>query len=55
MLTAKECKNILGNEAEGLSDDEIREIREWLSNMADILIESKERSEEQIKMKKSEN
>jgi hypothetical protein len=42
MLTLKECKKILDKEAEGLTDDDIILIREWLSKMADVLIESKE-------------
>jgi len=45
MLTVKECKEILDNEAEGLTDDDVIQIREWLSNMADILIESTEQTE----------
>ncbi len=40
MLTVKQCKEILENEAEGLTDDDVIQIREWLSNMADLLIES---------------
>ena len=42
MLTINECRKILGNEAVGLTDDDIMLIREWLSNMADIAIESLE-------------
>jgi hypothetical protein len=45
MLTIKECKEILNNEAEVLTEDDIIEIREWLSTMADVLIESIENSE----------
>ena len=40
MLTVKQCNEILENEAEGLTDDDVIQIREWLSNMADLLIES---------------
>jgi hypothetical protein len=40
VLTIKECRKILGNDANGLSDEEIILIREWLSIMADIVIES---------------
>jgi hypothetical protein len=40
MLTINECRKILGNEAIGLTDEEIILIREWLSIMADIVIES---------------
>lgn len=42
MLTVNECKQILGVEAKGLTDDDIILIREWLSNMADIAIDSME-------------
>jgi hypothetical protein len=40
VLTINECRKILGNEAEGLTDEDIILVREWLSNMADIAIES---------------
>jgi hypothetical protein len=40
VLTIKECRKILDNEGEGLTDEDIILIREWLSNMADIVIES---------------
>ena len=49
MLTIKECKEILNNEAEGLTEDDIIEIREWLSNMADVLIELMENSQAENK------
>ena len=52
MLTIKECREILDNEATGLTDEEIIQIREWLSNMADILIESSEQ-EKYNKIKKA--
>lgn len=45
MLTVNECKQILGIEANGLTDDEIVQIREWLSILADITIESMEKQE----------
>ena len=45
MLTVKECRKLLNEETEDLTDKEIIEIREWLSNMADILIESLEKPE----------
>lgn len=49
MLTIKECTEILNNEAEGLTEDDIIQIREWLSNMADVLIESMENSQAENK------
>jgi hypothetical protein len=43
MLTVKECREILKQDAEGLTDEEIIQIREWLSMMADFAIETVER------------
>jgi hypothetical protein len=40
MLTLKECKEILGDEAKELNDQEITEMIDWLSVFAEILIES---------------
>jgi hypothetical protein len=42
MLTINECKNILGTEANGLTDDDIIQIREWFSILADIAIDTLE-------------
>ena len=44
MLTVKECREILDQDAEGLTDDEVIKIRDWLSTMADITIELEEKS-----------
>lgn len=44
MLTVKECREILEQDAEGLTDEEVIQIRDWLSMMADIAIESVEKS-----------
>lgn len=48
MLTIKECREILKQDAEGLTDEEIIQIREWLSMMADFAIEIVERSASEI-------
>ncbi len=40
MLSIKECKEILGNEAKELTDQEILEMRDFISILAEILIES---------------
>ena len=45
MLTIKECKKILDNEAIELTDEEIILIRDWLSNLADITIESLDKTD----------
>ncbi len=52
MLTIKECKEILKEDALELNDAEIIEIRDWLYMMADITIESieKSRSNQQNKL-----
>jgi hypothetical protein len=42
MLTLKECKEILADEAKHLTDQEIIEMRNWLTIMAEIIIESTE-------------
>ncbi|HWZ21059.1 MAG TPA: hypothetical protein VNW06_00315 [Cytophagaceae bacterium] len=44
MLTVNECREILGNEAEELTDEDIIIIRDWLSIMADIAIESNDKT-----------
>jgi hypothetical protein len=40
MLSIKKCKEILGNEAKELTDQEILEMRDFISILAEILIES---------------
>ena len=40
MLTLKQCKEILSDEAKGLTDNEILEMRDWLSAFAELIIES---------------
>ena len=40
MLTLKQCKEILSDEAKGLTDNEILEMSEWLSVFAELIIES---------------
>jgi hypothetical protein len=40
MLTVKQCREILDKEAVGLTDEDIIQIREWLSDLADMLIET---------------
>jgi len=43
MLTIKQCRDILKEEALELNDAEIIEIRDWLSMMADITLDSIEK------------
>ena len=45
MLSIKTCREILGKEYDDLSDEEIIEIRDFLSMMADIAIDNIERKE----------
>jgi hypothetical protein len=54
MLTVKECREILEQDAEGLTDEEVIQIRDWLSMMADIAIESVEKSRAEKENKKDE-
>ena len=54
MLTEKECKEILEQDAEGLTDEEVIQIRDWLSMMEDIAIESVEKSRAEKENKKDE-
>ena len=44
MLTVKQCREILDKEAENLTDAEIILISEWLSDLADIFIETSVKS-----------
>jgi hypothetical protein len=53
MLTIKECREILKDDAKELSDQQIIEIREWLAMMADVIVEQVE--QENIKSKSHEN
>lgn len=54
MLTVKECREILEQDAEGLTDEEVIQIRDWLSMMVDIAIESVEKSRAEKQNKKDE-
>ncbi len=54
MLTIKECREILEQDADGLTDEEVIQIRDWLSMMADIAIESVERRHAEKEKKKHE-
>jgi hypothetical protein len=42
MLTLKQCKEILADEAKKLTDREITEMRDWLSVLAEVIIQSVE-------------
>ena len=42
MLTLEQCKKILNKDKENYTDEEIEAIRDWLSMMADIILESVE-------------
>ncbi len=42
-MTIKEARDILEQDAVGLSDDEVQEIIDWLNSFADIAIDSVER------------
>ena len=38
-LTIAECRKTLGNESKNYSDEELIKIRDWLDNMADVVLE----------------
>lgn len=42
-MTVKEAREILAEDALGLTDDEVKEIIDWLDKMADIAIETVEK------------
>lgn len=41
MLTIQKCRKLLGKFAQGKTDEEIRLIREWLEQLADLMLEMK--------------
>jgi hypothetical protein len=43
-MTIKEARNILENDADGLTDNEVQEIVDWLNMMADVTIEAVEKN-----------
>ena len=49
MLTLKQCKEILSKEADRLTDNEILEMRDWLSVFAELIIESTDFSDLSVK------
>ena len=42
-MTVKEARNILEQDAVGLTDNEVQEVIDWLNMMADIAIEAVEK------------
>lgn len=51
MLTIKQCKEILKEEAKKLTDEEIEKMRNWLYEFADIVIDSYQSSHKKLKSK----
>jgi hypothetical protein len=43
-MTLKEAREILAEDALGLTNDEVQQIIDWLDNFADIAIESVEKN-----------
>ena len=39
-LTLEQCRQMLGNEAEGMTDKEVEELRDTLTSLAHTLIDS---------------
>ncbi len=45
MISIKQAREILENDAEGLTDAEVQAVIDWLDKMADIAIEAVEKTE----------
>lgn len=43
MLTIQKCRKLLGKFAQGKTDEEVRMIREWLEQLADLMLEMKKK------------
>jgi hypothetical protein len=43
MLTIQKCRKLLGKFAQGKTDEEIRLIKEWLEQLADLMLEMKKK------------
>jgi len=43
MLTIQKCRKLLGNIAQGKTDEEIRLMRDWLEQLADLMLEMKKK------------
>ncbi len=43
MLTIQKCRELLGKFATGKTDEEIRLIKEWLEQLADLMLEMKKK------------
>ncbi len=43
MLTIQKCRKLLGKIAQGKTDEEIRLMRNWLEQLADLMLEMKKK------------
>jgi hypothetical protein len=43
MFTIEKCRKLLGKIAIGKTDEEIRLIREWMEQLADLMLEMKKK------------
>jgi hypothetical protein len=43
MFTNEKCRKLLGKFAHGKTDEEIRLIRQWLEQLADLMLEMKKK------------
>jgi hypothetical protein len=43
MLTIQKCRKLLGKIAQGKTDEEIRLMRDWLEQLADLMLEMKKK------------
>ena len=52
MLTVTQCRKILGNMANDWSDETVLEVRDWLSTLAELILQVDQKHK---KMKKNSN
>lgn len=43
MFTIEKCRKLLGKIAQGKTDEEIRLMRDWLEQLADLMLEMKKK------------
>ena len=46
MLTVTQCRKILGNMANDWSDETVLEVRDWLSTLAELILQVDQKTQE---------
>jgi hypothetical protein len=49
MLTVTQCRKILGNMANDWSDETVLEVRDWLSTLAELILQVDQKTQENEK------